>query len=164
MALDTDFKIERDNAVSLSDGTPTTPVTLALGCVTSHTINLPEKEDIVFRCRGTVNGSREGDDVVFDFDFTEHWKEYTNAAVGVSRDFMLKRNAYSGNASTNTNHEKNAFDLLVTTDKTSGQTTDPLVTFSDCVLLSSTVSPAPDGITVTHSVRCYGGFAETGEA
>ena len=159
--LATTRKMAKDTLATLLDGTGT-PVTLALSCLQSFTDPDVFPEDVVFMCRGVVDGSREGDAVVYEITLETIFLEHTNVAVGAIRDFMLGINAYSANISTNTKHEKHAFDLKLETTAGSEQAANAVRTHSDCVLKAAQRTPGkPDSVTWT--LTCYGGSAVTGE-
>jgi len=167
MAVSSVQKHDLYNAVTISDGTTGTPLTLTLG-PWQGTISYtdPLEEEIITYNQRTITGVFKGRSQPIDGQFSVPATCFADASTGAQNilDLVYGTNDFSAVASTQTASYSNftLLDLAFTMEGTDfGDGADHVATFSDCRLHGVSFSSGqPNEISV--SFRCFGGLARTG--
>lgn len=134
--MSTFVKNLNDGTINLADGTGT-PVTLDVPFSTGDLkiSGLSETQQNVSRyeTRGQLNTVRHTSRTYPTGSFSFQLAEFSDATVGTVADFVLKRNKYSGNASTLTSGDVYCIDITLTVEGTDhGDSADHSVTLTEC--------------------------------
>jgi len=158
MAESTTVKVPRDGTLVLKDngGTNTYTVAFENGDVS---FGREKAERIIIRDRGTIVGSRKGDDPVITVTFTVHMRMFTTSAGSdlTLVDFIDGTGNAAGFTKVGAEHEEYNIDIQFTVED---GTTDQVVTFSKCICTWQFSEGSPDSISV--SAECMGGYTSTG--
>jgi len=158
MAESTTVKVPRDGTLVLKDngGTNTYTVAFENGDVS---FGREKAERIIIRDRGTIVGSRKGDDPVITVTFTVHMRMFTTSAGSdlTLVDFLDRTGNAAAFTKVGAEHEEYNIDIQFTVED---GTTDQVVTFSKCICTWQFSEGSPDSISV--SAECMGGYTSTG--
>jgi len=165
MAVSTIVKVPRDGQITLQDGTGS-PKTYVVSYENGNVSFGREKaERIVIRDRGTIVGSRKGDDPVLTITFDVHMRMLTTTT---STDLCLPDVLdNSGNVATipwakaSAAHEEWNLNLLFQIEGSDhGDGADYVATFAACIFTWEFSEGNPNSISV--SAECLGGYSSTG--
>ena len=165
MAESTVVKVRRDGEVQFVDGTGS-PKTYTVSYENGNVSFGREKaERIVIRDRGTIVGSRKGDDPVLTITFDVHMRSFTTTAGTDLTICDVMDN--TGNVATipwakvSSAHEEWNLNLKFTVENTDhGGGADYVVTFATCIFTWEFSEGDPNTISVT--AECMGGYTATG--
>ncbi len=141
MAESNIIKNFRDASLSLLDGTGTPvtyTVTLESGDLKVSGQNFSGKsyETQVYEDRGEVGGVRKTTRKFPAGSFSCYFRQFTGASgSGTVKDFLLFRNAYSGNTSTTSLGDVKTLDIKLAIEGTDlGDAADHTTTMEDCIV------------------------------
>ena len=162
MAESTTVKVRRDGEIKFLDASGS-PKTYTVSYENGNLSFGREKADrIVIRDRGTIVGSRKGDDPTLTVSFDVHMRMLTTAAGGTDLTLVDVLDN-TGNVATipwvkaSEAHEEWNLNVQFTLEDGA---TDQVATFTACIFTWEFSEGDPDTISVT--AECMGGYTATG--
>lgn len=168
MAESNIIKNFREGTISFLDGTGT-PVTYTLSLesgdlkLSGQNFNGKSYETQVYEDRGEVGGVRKTTRKLLTGSFSCYFRSFTGVTgSGTAKDFLLFRNAYSGNTSTTTFGDVKTLDIKLSIEGTDlGDAVDHTMTMEDCEILGVDFEEG-DPNKLTCNFRVLGAVTDTG--
>lgn len=160
----------RDGALTLVEGTGT-PVTYTVTCeqgdlkLSGQNFALKSYEVSTYEDRGEICGLRKAARKYPTGSFSCYFRGFTGATgSGTIKDFLLFRNAYSGNTSTTSLGDVKTIDIKLTVEGTDfSDSADHTMTMEDCEILGVDFEEGdPNKLTI--NFRVLGQITDTGPA
>lgn len=159
----TTVKVKSDASIVLQGASGTDTFTIEYEGDGDFSFDDPRHDRIIIRDRGTIRGSRRGDQQPITGSFTVDFRQFTDGGASKASliDFITGTGGASAVTKASTAHEEHNLDMVLTIEGTdNNDTADHTATLAACVFQFGFADGDPMRLSV--SFECMGGMTRGG--